>query len=453
MGGLALRISMLLAIPLVGWTVSSLLLAGPGSAGFLGLLAWLQIVSVGVGIAPLALLAVQASVVSWAGYRREALARVITPLTQATIFASAAIVFGQALIVLGLLVVVVAKSTLAFLIGAGAVVFIGGLVAAAVLVQTGLRAGEPVVMELAAKRLSREGQPKLHAHVALLAQRLGARPPDHLVVGFSPSFFATAAELRLDDDPEPLQGETLHLSLPLTRVFTPAELDAVIGHELGHFRGSDTVYSIRFAPAFLRLSGAFGGLIDVRGRTAWLALPALVLLSFLQDRLALAEAAVSREREFEADRAGMEVAGAEASATALLKHALYADGWYAASNDADFLHPEADDGNLSDAFIHWLRGFCTPDFLASHLKDALDGETPHPIDSHPPIGARLSNMGVDPQAVDPERLAPSEGLGAAILIQDLQGLEVQLSNLERNLRARPAALPEGSVLARISEGI
>lgn len=62
-----------------------------------------------------------------------------------------------------------------------------------------------------------------------------------LVVGLTPTFFVTEADVHCIGGT--VTGRTMYLSVPLCRILTVEELSAVIAHELGHFRGEDTVCS------------------------------------------------------------------------------------------------------------------------------------------------------------------------------------------------------------------
>lgn len=120
------------------------------------------------------------------------------------------------------------------------------------------------------------------------------------------------------------------MSLSMMKLFTRDELCAVIGHELGHFRGDDTLYSLRFAPAYARLSDTLANLASGEhgGGAGDLArLPALHALMFCWIQFASAERTVGRERELLADKAGVEAANARACATALTKFGIYASLW------------------------------------------------------------------------------------------------------------------------------
>jgi len=63
----------------------------------------------------------------------------------------------------------------------------------------------------------------------------------------------TSADVNILGGDTKLEGETLHLSLPLARILTLEEIKGITGHELGHFRGADTYYSLKFR-LFIRAS-------------------------------------------------------------------------------------------------------------------------------------------------------------------------------------------------------
>ena len=145
--------------------------------------------------------------------------------------------------------------------------------------------------------------------VSSLADKLGARAPDNIVVGLEPNFYVTSADVELMGRDTVLDGETLFISLPLSRIFSTGELGAVIGHELGHFRGDDTYFSLKFAPVYAGLShavqslggdGSKGSGIDI---TTY---PAYALLSYMIEVFHTNVSVISREREFEADKAAVE---------------------------------------------------------------------------------------------------------------------------------------------------
>ena len=72
------------------------------------------------------------------------------------------------------------------------------------------------------------------------------RAPDAVVVGLNEGFFVTEHPVALVSG----QGRVLYLPLPYMAFLDRAQVSAVIAHELGHFTGEDTGYSLRFAPIY-----------------------------------------------------------------------------------------------------------------------------------------------------------------------------------------------------------
>jgi Zn-dependent protease with chaperone function len=96
--------------------------------------------------------------------------------------------------------------------------------------------------------LSHHENPKLWEFVTALANLTGTDSPQNLIVGLTPAFFVTESDVYCID--RRVTGRTMYLSVPLCRILTIEELSAVIAHELGHFRGEDTAFSLHFYPIY-----------------------------------------------------------------------------------------------------------------------------------------------------------------------------------------------------------
>lgn len=107
-------------------------------------------------------------------------------------------------------------------IGLGAV---AGIVAVARSTFSVVRPAETTVV---GTRLDRDKGDRLYRRIEALADALGALRPAHVVVGLDPNFFVTEAKVTCLNGV--LTGRTLYCSLPLARILSRAELDAVIGH-------------------------------------------------------------------------------------------------------------------------------------------------------------------------------------------------------------------------------
>ncbi len=142
-----------------------------------------------------------------------------------------------------------------------------------------------------------------------LAQKAGLPMPKvYVIPDESPNAFATGR------DPN-------HAAVAATegimRLLSPAELDGVIAHELAHVKHRDILIStvaatlaaaIMMLARMAQFAAFFGGSrSDDREGTNPLALLAMIILAPLA--AALIQAAISRQREFAADRGGAEIVG------------------------------------------------------------------------------------------------------------------------------------------------
>jgi Zn-dependent protease with chaperone function len=379
------------------------------------------------------------------------MARIFPPLARATVMAMVAMVAVQAVVAIATLWIGEAVLINRISVGLMLTLAVGALAAAWSLIQTALASNRRPVLFAVGRPLAREAAPRLYAHVDALAKRLGANPPDHIVLGIDTNFYVTSADVRTPERAEPLRGQTLYVSSGLARLFAPDELDAVLGHELGHFRGEDTAYSLRFAPVYASLGGAIHGMVNRDGRVAWLALPAIRVLGLLYDLFAEAEAAIGRDRELEADRAGAEAARTEAMGRALMKVALHAEALSAALGAPHSLDHAAADGSLPLAFARRLAAGFDREAWSAALETGLGEAVAHPIDTHPPMRTRLAAIGFDPAAVDLAGLAPPQGPCGADLIDDLADAERALSQMY--VEAAEPAFVAPSVLTRVADAV
>ncbi|MCL2714543.1 MAG: M48 family metalloprotease [Alphaproteobacteria bacterium] len=161
---------------------------------------------------------------------------------------------------------------------------------------------------------------RLWSFVGEVAERIHADMPDVIVAGMDRGFFVTEYPLCLRSGTEVLKGRVLYLPLPYMAFLDAPEAESVIGHELAHFTGGDTVYGQRFAPAYESSIGDLKALKGhkVVGRFIFARLTTILAEIFL-DSFGRAERFWSRKRELAADAAGAGVAGTKALASALLR--------------------------------------------------------------------------------------------------------------------------------------
>ena len=249
--------------------------------------------------------------------------------------------------------------------------------------------------------LTREQAPALWARLESLASRVGTAAPASVVAGIDDSFFVTEAPLLVDQ--QPLSGRTLFVSLPLLRVLESSEADAVMAHELAHFREGDTTQSAKLGPLLLRYDRY---LHELGGQPT--ALPAFYLMRLFREVFELASRRSSRERELIADRIAVEHTSANDLGHALLKVTAYASH-RSHTEQALFSQSQRHQATLgiAERVALGLRAHvASPQF--QQLVQTVN--VPHPYDSHPALEVRLQQVSSTATVGDCERLVASRPL-------------------------------------------
>ena len=296
------------------------------------------------------------------------------------------------------------------------------------------------------KAVTPDETPKLHHFVEDVAAYLNTRKPDNIIVGLDPTFFATSAHVNVPFDKEPLTGETLYLSLPLMRNLSADELRSIVGHELAHFSGGDTIYSKRFAPVYRGLWESAAALQGDRGNTNYLAYPARMILGHVIAAFSHAESAISRKRELRADQAGARTGSPHGLASSLMRLSVLGAVW---NLEYERLVQRMSLGrfsrNISRNFVERAKYDLKHDKLKEFMNKALGEEIAHPTDSHPMTEHRVKSVGIDPiellNRLDAETMFRSQELpeiGGA----DLEKLEEEISEAYQYLIIRHMRVDE-----------
>ncbi len=175
-----------------------------------------------------------------------------------------------------------------------------------------------------AREVDPRSAPDLYRMVEELAQRAGMPTPKlYLIETDQPNAFATGRNP---------QNAAVAVSSGLLRYLEPREVAAVVAHELAHIRNRDTLTmtitaTVAGAISMLAQFGLFFGGGNSRDNPLG---PIGVLLAVIVAPIAaaLVQMAVSRTREYEADRDGAEISGdplALASALAKISQVAPAD--------------------------------------------------------------------------------------------------------------------------------
>lgn len=246
--------------------------------------------------------------------------------------------------------------------------------------------------EVEGETVSEADAPQLWRRIRHMAAHLKTAPPDHIVAGIDTNFFVTQAPLTVAG--KALTGRTLFVSIPLLRQLSVPEADAVLGHELAHFRGGDTQASAQLAPKLLQYDHYVAGM---RGAASF----TLVVYHFMQLYRMIFQLALSRdsrEREFRADRTAAKLISPQAIVQSLVKIAAYSN-YRSSTEHALFQHNEQL-GNalgIADTVAQGLRPYAAS---AEFVDDMREARIPHPYDSHPPMEQRMRNVGHTVHAQD-----------------------------------------------------
>lgn len=356
---------------------------------------------------------------SFVGRNRTRLALVFTPLVRVITLAVGVLVAVQALIGTYAFYLWEVEETGRFhpkLLLAG---LLGVLVGVALLI-TAARTLKQVRTLIVGVPLSRTEHGELFNEIDAMAGRIGAESPNNVVAGIEPSFYVTSGPAQLLDG-TPLDGRTMFISLPFLRIFSLEEFRAVIGHELSHFKGDDTAYSLKFAPAYARLSHAIGAAGEGSAFQALANLP----LSLTLQEFAETERTIGRDRELLADKGATDVAPPEALIRALIKVTAHSAVWSSLVQNSE---AELSGGrafrNLSALYSEIVRGTADEISIAEVKASMGESQMAHPIDTHPPLSARAEGLGVDllaqiePALLTPERSAIEILKGAANVAEE-----------------------------------
>ena len=244
-------------------------------------------------------------------------------------------------------------------------------------------------------------EPALWERVRFLARAVGTRPPTriYLVPDVNAAVWENAKLLGL------IPGRrSMMIGMPLLMALTPAQFDAVVAHELGHYGNRDTrlgALDHRARESVMAAVGAAQGRLAGRrtaegkprrfrmpGQTVYVAL----FRAYAQLVLSVTQKA-SRRQEFAADRVAAGIAG-QANAAAGLRElpaveaafSFYIDRYVAAGIERDLLPLP---GETLGGFAALLA---EPSRQADldELRQDPTAEASDPFDSHPAIRDRIA---------------------------------------------------------------
>ena len=274
---------------------------------------------------------------------------------------------------------------------------------------------EPI--DVMGQSLARDKAPELWAFVDRVATKTGAGMPDSIVVGLNEGFFVTEHPVKLSNGAMVPAGRVLYLPLPYMAFLNAGEVAAVIGHELGHFIGEDTLYSQRFSPIYAatinHLVAISGGEKHEESWMDFLRRPATLFGEMFLDSFHEAVRFWGRKRELAADAVGASVVSPQAVASSLLRITA--------------LEP-----HVSEALeMNWDQGQTVEGGIVGHVRQLvaskgmadpsqhLENRQSHPTDTHPELAVRLDALGV---SITPDLLGRAMDPQGSRLLQEF-GLE------------------------------
>ena len=254
----------------------------------------------------------------------------------------------------------------------------------------------PPFPALEAEVIAESDAPEIWARVRELAARLGTEPPGAIVAGIDDNFFVTELPLRLTTG-QSLEGRVLYLSLPLMRVLSQSEADAVFSHELAHFRAGDTEALAKLSPELVRHEQYWMTLME-GGVTR----PAAHVMLLFRSAFVLALKKEQRRRELAADTEAAKLTSADDLGRALLKVAGYSSFRHHTENELFDQHKvHATDLGLRARIDAGLPAHVATQRFLEQVKTL---RVPHPFDSHPPLDERFSNVGSAVRLEDAPRI-------------------------------------------------
>lgn len=305
---------------------------------------------------------------------------------------------------------------------------LGAVFGAFAIVRSALTSRTRAESEVFGKALPEAEHPRIWREVRELAERTGSLAPENIVMGLDPTFFVTEGDVRCQDGK--LTGRTLFFSAPLCRLLTEPQFRAIVGHELGHFKGQDTEYSQKFYPVYRGLVTSLAELGCTQGTMAFAVIPTMIMLGSFLDSFATAEAKLSRERELAADAVAVAATDARTFAVALARIVVSAPYWIKLDEE---LVKAARGGEAWPEVSSYIAARAVAGASPEALAEVEQRSMSHPTDSHPPTGLRLEAIGFSFAAIRDEVLDPGPGVSALGLVDGAPAVEASLSAAYREL--------------------
>jgi Zn-dependent protease with chaperone function len=422
MGSRTRLMGIILGVPLIGLTVAEVIQAYYGPLGDVRLLSKAAVAAGVFGVFVLLVIKIAGTL---AQANRWLLLCIFKPGLYLTAIAIVALVLIHA--ALAMATIFYAEVALNLRIHIGVILAIGlGALGGVIIIPQNvfavLRKAETLVI---GRAVSRNGTPDLWRRVEGIADCIGALYPENIVIGLDPNFFVTEANVKCLSGS--YNGRTLYCSLPLMRILSLQELDAVVGHELGHFKGLDTRFSHHFFPIYRGVANSIAQLQETGGEGYGSAalLPAIAVFGFFLESFSIAESRISRDRELLADKQGAAASDSEIMASALVKVHAFSGLWGYIEQAAErALKNRNLYVNMSKTYAEVVANNAKPELLTG----LADTHLSHRTDSHPPLDIRLRSLATSIDKISMRALTVYPTKAAIELVSEAEEAEERISS-------------------------
>ncbi|MBA2112990.1 M48 family metallopeptidase [Bremerella alba] len=243
-------------------------------------------------------------------------------------------------------------------------------------------------IEVSGIPIDRCHSPRFWEALDRLCGKMGTAAPDQVIAGIDDGFWVTQFPITIQEDEvmrRTYRGRTLYVSLPLLKKLPRREADGILCHEMAHFSGNDTFYSLKIAPMLERHEAYVQSLGQ-----SWITLPVFHFASLLLVINHLSFSSMKRQREYRADRLAAEHTSADDFAFGLLRAVAFSVYRQQCESDVITADTAYEQVGIARSLDEGFRPF-TETYFDEHPIDELT--TLHPIDKHPPIHARLEAIG------------------------------------------------------------
>lgn len=295
-----------------------------------------------------------------------------------------------------------------------------GFLGAALLLNTLLAAfpakGEQQWDSIETVSLTWDNAPDLWKTVKDISVKMGVRTPRQIVTGLDVNAWINDRPQHSVIEDKSFKGLTLYISLPLLRILTVSELQAVIAHEMAHYAGGDVDAQKEFNRAYERLFSAVIEVLDLsddmKDEKKSETIASLALSSHEQAQRHLLNtfsrnmAAMNRRTELIADKSAANAVSAKELAAALIKLSIFDRVWAMVAEEYVNRVNKGwiDKIDVSIVYAEAVNMFTRSAAATAATKVIGKKKVEHPFDTHPPTLQRLKNIGIRLKNLDLEEL-------------------------------------------------